>query len=186
MLLHSAPPWVGCICPPLFNTTVVLLNSTPSTMISALDCSLELTFYTHNTHVLLCERKDSSPDNKKAFLCQTVSRVNCGWHYVSIRVRPVRLRNVCYTCTDVSSIPHIVFLESMYIVKRIMVFVSLCISSLCGMFFINVHVKSPEQGKYFYQALLYFVRVYFLPSWELTRALNLSAFYHVHTIKLIE
>lgn len=40
----------------------------------------------------------------------------------------VRLRNVCHTGTAVSSLPHIVFLDSMYIVKRIKVFVSVLVS----------------------------------------------------------
>lgn len=111
---------------------------------------------------------------KGEILCELNQRANRGWYCALICVRSVRLRNVCYTCTDVSSIPHIVFLESMYIVKRIMVSVSLLVSlyiiTLCGMFFIapilTLLRQGPEQGKYFYQALLYFVRVYFLPSLE--------------------
>lgn len=73
---------------------------------------------------LLQEKEESSLQAQQCKNCGPKQRVNCGRHYVLIRAKsPVRLRNVCHTCTDVSSIPHIVFLESMYIVKRIMVFV---------------------------------------------------------------
>lgn len=46
--------------------------------------------------------------------------LNYGWHYLCVNV----LRNMCYTCTDVSSVPHIVPLKSMYIVERSL---SLCV-----------------------------------------------------------
>lgn len=87
-----------------------------------------------------------------------------------------------YTCTDVSSIPRIVSLESMYIVKRIM---SLCIISLCGMVFILLSRQSPEQGKSFLPATVVFCESLFSAPIKLTRALNLSAFYHDHSIKLL-
>lgn len=98
----------------------------------------------HKKHVLLPMKGKASSEKKKkneetslrAFFsvssCEL--RINCGRRCVSICVSSVRLTNVCYTCTDVSSIPHIVFLESMYILKRIMVFFFFCESplSLCA------------------------------------------------------
>lgn len=110
------------------------------------------------------------------------------------------LRSVCYTCTDVSSIPHIVVLENMYIVMRVVVFrcllVALCIIALCRMFFtpplLKLLCKQPCTRRdfffFFYQTLLYCVRVFiFCPLMKADAgALNLSVFQYDHTIKLIE
>lgn len=85
---------------------------------------------------LLWKKKKNEETSLRAFFsvssCEL--RINCGRRCVSICVSSVRLTNVCYTCTDVSSIPHIVFLESMYILKRIMFFFFFCESplSLCA------------------------------------------------------
>lgn len=131
---------------------------------------------------ILFQKKEAS----RPLMCQTVSWGEWTVAGIAVRVDPCKAEK-CYVnaCTDVSSIPHIVFLESMSIVKRILVFfVSLRVSLYRHSLWHVLHKVLMLKKKYFYQALLYSVRVYFLPSqWKLTRALNLSVFYHDHTIK---
>lgn len=88
------------------------------------------------------------------------------------------LRSVCYTCTDVSSIPHIVVLENMYIVMRVVVFrcllVALCIIALCRMFFtpplLKLLCKQPCTRRDFFfflpDTVVLCESFYFLPSYE--------------------
>lgn len=94
-----------------------------------------------------CETKDY----RKGTVCVKLWLVFC--------VLCVRLRNVCFTCTNVSSDtshcfpPAHVFCEEDY---------EFLVSLL-----VHQHVSCPHpgQGKYFYQAL-YFVKVYFLPFYQ--------------------
>lgn len=178
-LLTPAPPvyyikWV--ICPPLFNTTVVLLNFA-TTMISACGCFLELLFAENHFYTQIATRvsslwKEKSSRKRKltglsVSNCELNQRVNCGWHYVFIRGSSVRLKNVCHTCTDVSSIPHIVFLEHGHCEEDHGFCESTCLA-VCHLSLWHVLrkplVSKPWTRQVFFTRHLYFVRVYFLPS----------------------
>lgn len=158
-LLTPAPPvyyikWV--ICPPLFNTTVVLLNFA-TTMISACGCFLEpLLYWNRNARVLPMKGKILQKKEAYRPFCVKLWAKPESKLWLALCVYPCKF---CKTEKCMSHLYRCVLYTSHCFppehghVKRIMVFVSLLVSLyvlfLCGMFFVNLSYQSPERGKYF-------------------------------------